>query len=80
LDLFQTAFRGTVRSQAGNLMVELPRHVAQALALVHEVPGRMRGVSFQAVISRDEPGGAAIAVPSAVGLGDGERCDVYMGN
>lgn len=78
LDLLQTAFRGKVRSQAGVLVVDLPRHVAQALALVDVVPARARGVRFEAKLIPGE-GPVTMTIDPGAGVTEGDSTDFYLG-
>ena len=78
LDLLQTAFSGTARSRDGLLVVDLPRHVAQALALVDEFPARARGVRFQAKLI---PGHESVTmtIDPDTGLAAEDSTDFYLG-
>ena len=78
LDLLQTAFSGTVRSRDGMLVVDPPRHIAQALALVDEFPARAGGVRFHAKLIPVD-GSVTMTIDPATGLAAGDRSDFYLG-
>lgn len=78
LELLETAFTGKVRSDTGELLVELPRYVAQALALVDSVPARARGVRFQGKLIRSE-GSVALIIDPGAGVTEGGSADFYLG-
>lgn len=73
LDLFSTGFRAKVEGEE----IRLPRHVAEALALVDLVTARVGGVEYQAQLFHHDDG-SHIVVDPITGLGDGDQTDVFL--
>lgn len=73
LDLFRTGFRTRVE----NDRVELPAHVADALALVDDVVAQVGGHKSETMLRRS--GGVAyIQLDPMTGLGENDQTDVFL--
>lgn len=78
LEVFWTGFTASVHSDEQRLWVELPGYVAEALTLIDEVLARVGGSGFPAAIIRDEAGHSRLALDPGLGLGEGDRTDVFL--
>lgn len=77
LELFRTAFRSRVESREAELVVKLPGHVAEALAMVDQVVARTGGVEYSTPLQW--VGRAAwVTIPPGTGLGVGDDTDLYL--
>ena len=77
LAVFWTGFRGRVNHMDESLVVALPGHVADALALVDSVETKLGGVSYSADLARGAEG-TYVPVDPTTGLGNGDETDVFL--
>ena len=77
LEVFETAFQGTVSAGWDGLFVVLPNHVSAALALVDEVEARAKGTRYRAKIRKGK--NTMMTVDRATGLAEGDRSDFFIG-
>lgn len=77
LEVLWTGFKARIEVVADILLVRLPSHVEEALALVDEVRVRIMGVDQVAPIERRGGHGLLVLDPVS-GLGDGDEVDVFI--